>query len=105
MKIKTGDNVKVISGKDKGKTGKVVQVFPALQKIVVEGINKSVKHLKRRGNTAGQRVEYDAPIHVSNVKVIGKSKEGRVGYKYIEKDGKKIKVRVVRSKKETEDLE
>ncbi|MFH1712246.1 MAG: 50S ribosomal protein L24 [Patescibacteria group bacterium] len=105
MKIKTGDNVKVTAGKDKGKTGKVVQVFPEYDKVVVEGVNKSVKHLKRRGNTPGQRVDYDAPIDVSNVKVIGKTKEGRVGYKYIEKEGKKVKVRVIRSKKETEDLE
>lgn len=67
MKIKTGDNVRVIAGADKGKTGKVIQVFPKMEKIVVEGVNKSVKHVRKRGSTPGQRVEYDAPIHVSNV--------------------------------------
>ncbi len=105
MKIKTGDLVKVTAGKDKGKTGKVLQVFPVLEKVVIEGINKSVKHLKARGKTPGQRVEYTAPIHSSNVKVLGKNGEGRVGYKHIDKDGKKVKVRVLNTKKGKEDLE
>ena len=105
MKVKTGDNVRVITGKDKGKTGKVVQVFPQLQKVVVENVNKAVKHLKRRGDTPGQRVEYFAPIHVSNVRLVGKTQEGRVGYKFIDKDGKKQKVRFIRGKKGSEDLE
>jgi len=96
MKIKTGDNVRVLAGKDKGKTGKVVQVFPAMQKVVVENVNKAVKHLKKRGSTPGQRVEYFAPVHISNVKVVGKSGEGRVGYKFIEKDGKQVKVRFLK---------
>ncbi|MCH8049101.1 50S ribosomal protein L24 [Patescibacteria group bacterium] len=104
MKIKSGDTVRIIAGKDKGKTGKVVQVFPKLDKVVVEGANKAVKHLKKRGDTPGQRIEYNAPIHVSNVRIVGKSREGRVGYKFIDKDGKKVKVRVVKSKKESEDL-
>ncbi len=105
MKIKTGDMVRVTAGKDKGKTGKVLQVFPKLDKVVVEGINKSVKHLKKRGNTPGQRVEYTAPIHASNVKIQGKDAEGRVGYKFIDKNGKKVKVRVLKTKKGTQDLD
>ncbi|MBU4315021.1 50S ribosomal protein L24 [Patescibacteria group bacterium] len=105
MKIKTGDLVKVTTGKDKGKTGKVLQVFPDLEKIVIEGINKSVKHLKARGKTPGQRVEFTAPIHMSNVVVVGKDGEGRVGYKFIEVEGKKTKVRVLKTKKGREDLE
>jgi len=105
MKIKTGDMVRVTAGKDKGKTGKVLQVFPKLSKIVVEGINKSVKHLKKKGSTPGQRVEYTAPIQVSNVVVVGKQGEGRIGYKFIDKDGKKVKVRVLKTKSGTEDLE
>lgn len=104
MKIKTGDNVRIIAGKDRGKTGKVAQVFPALQKVVVEGLNKSVKHIKKRGGQQGQRVEYSAPIDVSNVKVVGKAGDGRVGYKFIDKDGVSTKVRVLKTKKGTEDL-
>ncbi|RMD51788.1 50S ribosomal protein L24 [Candidatus Parcubacteria bacterium] len=105
MKIKTGDNVKIIAGKDKGKTGKVLQVFPKLNKIVVEGVNKAFKHVKRRGDQPGQRVEFNAPIDASNAQVVGKNGVGRVGYKFIEKDGKKIKVRVLKTKNGTEDLE
>ncbi len=104
MKVKTGDNVRVIAGKDKGKTGKVVQVFPVLEKVVVENVNKAVKHLKKRGSTPGQRVDYFAPIHISNVRVVGKTQEGRVGYKFIDKDGKKVKVRYIKGK-QAEDLE
>lgn len=73
MKIKTGQTVKVISGKDKGKTGQVIQVFPKLNKVVVDGVNKAFKHLKTRhisGSEKGERVEYSSPIHVSNVKVV-----------------------------------
>lgn len=105
LKIKTGDTVRVIAGKDKGKTGKVLQVFPKQQKVVIENVNKAVKHLKRRGNTAGQRIEFTAPVHVSNVRVVGTDGEGRVGYKFLEKDGKRTKVRVLKTKKGTEDLD
>lgn len=105
MKIKTGDNVRILAGKDKGKTGKVLQVFPAVKKVVVEGVNAAVKHLKARGGQQGQRIEYNAPIHVSNVRVVGKGGEGRVGYKFIEKDGSRKKVRVLKTKKGIEDLD
>lgn len=105
MKIKTGDKVRIIAGKEKGKTGQVTQVFPELGKVVIENMNQAVKHLKRRGNNPGQRIEYSAPIHVSNVRVVGKEGEGRVGYKFIEKDGKQIKVRELKHKKGREDLE
>lgn len=105
MKLKTGDNVRITAGKDKGKTGKITQVFPVLGKVVVEGVNKTVKHVKGRGKQAGQRIEYFAPIHASNVVVVGKNASGRVGYKMIEKDGVQHKVRVLRAKKTVEDLE
>lgn len=107
MKIKTGDKVRVISGKDRGKEGSVTQVFPQLSRIVVEGVNTMTKHLRKRGKQAGQKIQFSAPIHVSNVMLIsGKSgKAGRVGYKVIEKDGQKSKIRVLRSKGATEDVE
>lgn len=73
MKIKTGQTVKILSGKDKGKVGQIIQVFPKLDKVVVEGMNTTFKHLKRKsvsGSEKGERVEYSAPIHVSNVKIV-----------------------------------
>ncbi len=104
MKIKTGDTVRIIAGKEKGKSGKVVQVFSAINKVVVEGLNKAIKHVKKRGDKPGQRVEYFAPVHVSNVRVVGKKGEGRVGYKFIEQKGKQTKVRVLKTKAGQEDL-
>lgn len=73
FKIKTGDEVKVIAGKDKGKSGKVLQVFPKLQRIVVEGVGASKRHLRTRqaGATKGQVVEFFMPIHLSNVQPLG----------------------------------
>ncbi|PIQ67575.1 50S ribosomal protein L24 [Candidatus Uhrbacteria bacterium CG_4_10_14_0_2_um_filter_41_7] len=105
MKVKTGDNVRITAGRDKGKTGKVIQVFPKLQTVVVENINKTFKHLKKRGDQPGQRIEYNAPIHISNVQVSGKNGVGRVGYKTLDKEGKNQKVRVLKTKKGHEDLE
>ena len=72
MKIKTGQQVKIMSGKDKGKEGKVVQVFPKLSKVVVDGINKGYRHIPKREGQKGERIEYFGPIHVSNVKLIDK---------------------------------
>lgn len=83
MNIKTGDNVKVIAGKDKGKTGKVLQVFPTRERVVVEGVNLAIKHLRpRREGESGQRVEFPAPLHVSNVMLVcpKSGKPTRVGY-------------------------
>lgn len=68
LRIKTGDQVKVITGKDKGKTGKVIQTFPHLNRVVVEGVNISKRHLRtRRQGEKGQVVEFSMPIHASNV--------------------------------------
>ena len=106
MKIKTGDNVRVLSGKDKGKEGKVTQIFPKSSRVIVDGVNKMVKHLRSRGSQAGQRIEFFGPIHASNVQIITKGgKTGRVGYKMLDKDGKKIKVRVVRKGKTEHEVE
>jgi large subunit ribosomal protein L24 len=71
MKIKRGDKVKIISGKDKGKTGKVLQVFPDQNKASLEGLNLLVKHLRpnREGET-GQRVEFPAPMNISNLVLV-----------------------------------
>lgn len=105
MKIKNGDTVRITSGKDKGMTGKVTQVLPALHAVVVDGVNKTVKHLRKRGTMQGQKIEFFAPVNVSNVRVVGAKQEGRVGYKHLEKGGKTTKVRVVKKARVQEDLE
>jgi large subunit ribosomal protein L24 len=98
MKIKKGDNVVVISGKDKGKTGAVEQSFPKTEQVLVDGVNVKTRHQKnKRTRSAGQIVEKSAPIHVSNVALLEGKKAVRVGYK-IEKDGDKLtKTRVSRA--------
>ena len=68
MKLKTGDKVFMITGKDKGKTGKIIQVFPKLGKIVVEGVNVFKKHAKaNKSGQKGQVIELAAPLHISKV--------------------------------------
>lgn len=68
LHIKSGDTVKVIAGKYKGKTGKVIQSFPKLGRVVVEGINLSKRHIRtRRQGEKGQVVEFSMPIDASNV--------------------------------------
>ena len=84
MKIKKGDNVIVIAGKDKGKTGKVVKAIPADSKVLVEGINVLKRHRKaRRSGEKGQVVEMAMPVHISNVAIVVDGKATRVGKKVI----------------------
>lgn len=81
-KIKTGDSVRVLRGKDAGKRGKVVAVLPKEERLVVEGLNMMKKHVKaRRGGQKGQRVSIAAPLRIANVQLICTScKKGtRVG--------------------------
>ena len=71
MKVKVGDNVKVLTGKDKGKEGKVLFTLRKKDRVVVEGVNIVKKHMKpSRMNETGGIVEVEHPIHVSNVKVL-----------------------------------
>ena len=71
MKIKVGDNVKIIAGKDKGKEGKVIKTLKTKDKVIVEGINIVKKHIKPgRTTETGGILDMEAPIHVSNVKKI-----------------------------------
>ncbi len=72
--IKKGDMVAIIAGKDKGKSGKVLQTFPKLSRVVVEGVNLSKRHLRaRRSGEKGQVVEFSMPIHSSNVMLLDAS--------------------------------
>lgn len=92
MKIKTGDKVIVISGKDKGKTGIVQKVYPKLNKVVVEGVNIRKKHMKpTQQNPEGSIHEIYAPFFASKVMYYDeKAKKGtRLGYKVV--DGKKVR--------------
>ena len=93
MNFKTGDKVVVISGKDKGKEGKITSIFKKDNRVVVEGVNVVKKHVKGNGQTAGSINEVEAPINASNVMIIDPKtkKPTRIGHK-IDKDGKKIRV-------------
>ena len=98
MKIKKGDKVVVISGKDKGKTGSVLRSFPKIEKVVIDGVHVVTRHEKsKRTRSQGQIVHKSMPIHVSNVSLVGEgNKAVRAGYT-VEKDGEKTKkVRVAR---------
>ena len=76
MKIKVGDKVKVITGTNKGKEGKVSKVLREENRVIVEGINIVKKHVKPgRTNETGGILETEAPIHISNVKVVGNEKK------------------------------
>ncbi|MDR0846676.1 MAG: 50S ribosomal protein L24 [Lactobacillales bacterium] len=91
MFVKKGDKVKVITGKDKGKTGVVLSASPKTNKVVVEGIALAKKHQKpNNANPQGGIVEFEAPINASNVQVLDKNGvAGRIGYKVV--DGKKVR--------------
>ncbi len=93
MKVRTGDNVKIIAGREKGKTGKVMQVFPKDNSAVVEKLNVRVRHLRARGSSKGQRVEFSAPISAANMMLICPkcSAATRTGYAKLA-DGKKVRV-------------
>ena len=96
MKIKKGDMVQVIAGKDKGAQGRVIEAYPQRDKVLVEGVNRIKKHVansyNERGAESGGIVSQDAPIHVSNVMILDSDgKPTRVGYRFDE-NGKKVRV-------------
>ena len=81
MKLKKGDTVVVISGKDKGQEGEVVQVMPTVNKVIVNGVNTAKKHSKaRKTNQQGGIIDRDMPVDASNVMLVHKGKPTRVGY-------------------------
>ena len=96
MKVKKGDTVVVLAGKDKGAKGRVIAAYPKLQKVLVEGVGRVKKHTRistsQRGAQQGGIVTQEAPIHVSNVMVIdSEDKPTRVGYRKDE-EGRNIRV-------------
>ncbi|GID26426.1 LSU ribosomal protein L24P [Paractinoplanes brasiliensis] len=96
MKIKKGDTVVVIAGKDKGAKGKVIAAYPRQDKILVEGVNRVKKHERirttQRGSKTGGIVTQEAPIHISNVQIVDdQGKPTRIGYK-VDENGNKIRI-------------
>ena len=97
MKVHKGDTVIVVSGKDKGAKGKVIEAYPKTERVLVEGVNRIKKHTaasaNERGASSGGIVTQEASIHVSNVMVV--DSEGtptRVGYRVDEETGKKVRI-------------
>lgn len=93
MKLKTGDKVVVIAGKDKGKEGNITKVLKNENKVVVEGINVAKKHVKPNGQTAGSIVDMELPIDASNVMILDPKtkKPSRIGHT-TDKNGKKVRI-------------
>ena len=92
MKLKKGDTVEVITGKDRGKQGEIAFVFPKSNKIIVNGVNVASKHQKaKRANDAGGIIEKDMPLDASNVMLVHKGKKVRVGYQ-TKDDGTKVRI-------------
>ena len=98
MKIKKGDHVVVVAGKDKGASGTVIAAYPDTQRVLVQGVNMIKKNTKVtnqgfRGAKEGGIVTQEAPIHVSNVQLVDPEtkRPARVGYK-INEDGNKVRV-------------
>lgn len=94
-KIRKGDEVIVITGKDKGRRGRVLQVFPTKDRILVEGVNQVKKHLKPNPmhNQQGGIIQKSLPVHLSNVAIFNMQtgKRDRVGFKFLE-DKKKVRI-------------
>ena len=89
LKIKKGDTVRLIAGKDKGKDGKVLKVVDG-KRVIIEGCNQVTKHTKpSQDNPKGGIIQKEAPVDISNVMYIYKGKPTRVGFKFV--DGKKVR--------------
>lgn len=92
MRIKKNDNVMVITGKDKGKHGKVLKVYPKTERLIVEGVNVQTKHQKQTRKARAEIKHQEGPIHVSNVMFYDTKEKAptRIGYKF--ENGAKVRV-------------
>ena len=114
MKIKKGDRVIVISGKDKGATGRVIEAYPETERVLVEGVNRIKKHTKvgqtPRGGKTGGIVTQEASVHVSNVMLVVEAEGKRVGSRIgtrvekVDRDGREKNVRIRYAKRTGEDI-
>ena len=91
-RIKKGDTVILLAGKDKGKRGQVREVLAKVDKVVVEGINSVITHKKQTKDSAGGRVPKNAPVHMSNVALLDPKNDVPTRVGFIIKDGKKVRV-------------
>ena len=92
MKLRKGDTVEVITGKDKGKQGEIEHVYPKTNKLVINGVNTASRHSKpSRANEQGGIIDQDMPIDASNVMLVHKGNKVRVGYKVNDK-GEKVRI-------------
>lgn len=92
MKLKKGDPVIVITGKNKGQEGDIAQVLPTKNKVIVHGVNTAKRHQKaRKANEQGGIIDKDMPLDASNVMYLHKGKATRLGYR-IEADGTKVRI-------------
>ncbi len=91
-KLKKGDRVVVITGRDKGKEGEITQVFPSEGRAIVSGVNMAVKHAKQSASSQGGRIPMEAKIQLSNLAMVDPKEGGptRVGFKFLE-DGTKVR--------------
>ena len=92
MRVKKGDKVVVVCGRDNGKRGEVMKVFPQDGRVLVQGVNMVKRHTRPTSSSAGGIMEKEAPIHVSNIAVVDPKSDGptRVGYRFLE-DGRKVR--------------
>jgi large subunit ribosomal protein L24 len=93
MKYHIGDHVFVCTGKDKGKTGNITRILLKQDRVIVDGINKTIRHVKGREGRPGERAEFFAPIDWSNIAIVDPKdgKPTRIGYKF-DKGGQKIRI-------------
>ena len=93
MKLKKGDHVVVLKGKDRGKDGVIMRVLPAENKVIVEGVNVAKKHQKAtRATMQAGIIDRDMPIDASNVAILSKGRPSRIGFRT--EDGKKVRIAV-----------
>jgi len=95
LRVKRGDTVRILAGRDRGKKGAILAVLPERGRVVVEGVNKIQKHIKARSKgRSGQRVEVAAPIHVSNVQLIDPSTKRGTRVRLVRENGERQRVAV-----------
>jgi large subunit ribosomal protein L24 len=92
MKIRKGDEVMVIAGRDRGKKGSVLRVIPTEDRVLVQGVNMVKRHTRQSMKQQGGIVEKETPIHISNISLVDpkSGKATRVGYKFLD-DGRKVR--------------
>lgn len=98
MHVKTGDEVLIIAGKDKGRRGKIKRAFPREERVIVEGLNLVKRHVKPRPGKPGGIIQMEAPLHVSNVMLICPScgRASRTGHRFLDETDHKGRPRKVR---------